>query len=202
MTLRAEVSDPDQSAASLAVRWTVTQVHDNHVHPSVFTADGGAVAFTPAEHGEAGQLYYYRVTADVRDDTGLASSDETALFLAPGSAERDVTPSATPISRAPIANIARLVDGDVPAPGAGGSGRQVRTAQTDGPEWIGLEFDAAQRFTRLLFVEGRHEAEGGWFETLAVQVRQSGEWTDVVENGEPMRKLVVNYPENKVEAVL
>ena len=47
-------------------------------------------------------------------------------------------------------------------------------------------------------------------EALTIEVEQrvengvveSFEWTDVVENGEPMRKLVVNYPENKVEAVL
>lgn len=184
LRLVAEADDPDQSAASLAVRWTVTQVHDSHVHPDVFVADGPTATFTPPEHGLPGEVVYYRIVAEVRDDTGLASTDETALYLGPGPAEADMTGGATPIALASVPGLGALVDGLTPAPGSTSPAGQIRTdtGDPDRPiDWIGLTFPGEQTFTRLTFTEGLHEAVGGWFETLGVQVRQAGVWRDVVD---------------------
>lgn len=38
---------------------------------------------------------------------------------------------------------------------------------------------AAQTFNRVVFQEGRHFGDGGWFKTLTVQVRQAGTWVKV-----------------------
>ena len=54
----------------------------------------------------------------------------------------------------------------------------------DGPnaaadDWIGYQFPTTQTFSRVLFQEGINFADGGWFNTLTVQVRQGGVWVNV-----------------------
>ena len=191
-TLRASVSDPDQSNGSLFVRWTVTQVHDNHVHPDVFTGSGTTAVFTPAEHGATGETVYYRILAEVRDATGLVSTDETTLFLAGAEGETDVTAAGTPIAQVAqpqpgrgSTDIEVIRDGVTPDPGDGRTALQFATYNgslgVNETDWVGYSFPAPQRFTRLDFVEGVHAADGGWFETTPrVQVRENGTWRDVV----------------------
>lgn len=38
-------------------------------------------------------------------------------------------------------------------------------------DWIGYTFDEWQTFERILFQEGLHQADGGWFESLTVETR-------------------------------
>ncbi|HYD49885.1 MAG TPA: PKD domain-containing protein, partial [Terriglobales bacterium] len=73
-------------------------------------------------------------------------------------------------------------DGDKPPVGNEESLRQYDTY--DGPEtanedWIGYEFTESHDFTRVVFQEGRHFEDGGWFATLTVQVRQGGVWQNI-----------------------
>ena len=75
-------------------------------------------------------------------------------------------------------------DGDLPPPGNSDSSRQVDTyhggvAETE--DWMGYTYDAPYAFNRVLFQEGRHFFDGGFFEpgTLTVQVLQSGVWVEV-----------------------
>ena len=42
--------------------------------------------------------------------------------------------------------------------------------------FVGYTFTSNFNFTSLLFQEGRHYGDGGWWETLTVQVRQAGMW--------------------------
>lgn len=181
--LVATVTDPDEGDAGLAVRWTVTQIHDTHFHPAVFEGEGTETFFIPAEHGANGDLVYYRVRAEVRDASGLTAVDEASVFLGPGPVERDVTTEATPRALSLISDLPSLTDGVFPPPGSPANAVQVRTRPSaeDEEDWIGLEFNTAEAFTRLDFVEGRHEAGGGWFERLGVQVHQDGEWRDVLD---------------------
>jgi hypothetical protein len=46
-------------------------------------------------------------------------------------------------------------------------------------DWIGYQFASAQTFSRVLFQEGINFADGGWFNTVTVQVRQGGTWVNV-----------------------
>ncbi|MEM6326306.1 MAG: PQQ-dependent sugar dehydrogenase [Bacteroidota bacterium] len=180
--LIAEVSDPDQNNNSLAVQWTITQIHENHSHPDIFVGSGRTDTFTPFEHGLPGETVYYRVRAEVRDDRGLSSVAETVLFTGPGVSARDVTADATPIAGVNVPNLGRLVDGVEPASGTTSGAFQVRTNSGDPDrteDWIGLEFSETKTLSGLRFVEGRHEANGGWFEALDVQVRRGGNWASV-----------------------
>jgi len=58
----------------------------------------------------------------------------------------------------------------------------------DGPntaadDWIGYQYTAAQTFNRMVFQEGMHFSDGGWFKNLTVQVRQAGIWVNVQRLG-------------------
>jgi uncharacterized repeat protein (TIGR03806 family) len=46
-------------------------------------------------------------------------------------------------------------------------------------DWIGYEFSSDHTFGLIVFWEGTHFGNGGWFDTLTVQVRQSGVWNEV-----------------------
>jgi hypothetical protein len=73
-------------------------------------------------------------------------------------------------------------DGDRPEPGSTDPARQYDTwdgANAAAEDWIGYAYDAPRTFSRVVFQEGRHFNDGGWFETLTVQVRQDGAWVEV-----------------------
>ena len=46
-------------------------------------------------------------------------------------------------------------------------------------DWIGYQFTTPQTFNKVVFQEGRHFSDGGWFTTMTVQVRQAGAWVNV-----------------------
>jgi hypothetical protein len=72
-------------------------------------------------------------------------------------------------------------DGDKPPTGTVASGRQYDTccANNNPEDWIGYQYSSAQTFGRVVFQEGMHFFDGGWFTTLRVQVRQNGIWVNV-----------------------
>ncbi len=79
-------------------------------------------------------------------------------------------------------NLEVIRDGDLPAVGTTDSQRQWDSwngggASTDA--WIGYSYAAPQTFTKVVFQEGKNFFDGGWFNTLTVQVRQNGTWMNV-----------------------
>jgi hypothetical protein len=46
-------------------------------------------------------------------------------------------------------------------------------------DWFGYVFPAPQTFSALIFQEGMHFPDGGWFDTLTVQVHVGNEWKSV-----------------------
>ena len=73
-------------------------------------------------------------------------------------------------------------DGDRPPPGNGETRRQYdsydgNNAAAD--DWVGYTFASPQTFTRVVFQEGIHFWDGGWFLNLTVHVRVGGVWTPV-----------------------
>ena len=187
--LRARVSDPDQAPGTLSIRWEVDQVHDAHVHPDVFVGSGAVTSFSPPEHGAPGERVYYRVRALVRDASGLEAEASRALFLAGDAGEQDVATGARPLALVPRSlgggdNLPAIVDGVFPARGSVNYPAQY-DSYTD-PEggreedWVGLDLGAERVLTRVTFQEGMHNDNGGWWETLRVQVRRGGLWRDVL----------------------
>jgi glucose/arabinose dehydrogenase len=70
-------------------------------------------------------------------------------------------------------------DGDRPPPGTIDSLRQYDTYLGDAnatEDWIGYELPQVHTFSRVIFQEGMHFFDGGWFDTLTVQVRRGGVW--------------------------
>ncbi len=47
-------------------------------------------------------------------------------------------------------------------------------------DWLGYEYDEPKTFNSLLFQEGMHFVDGGWFDELRVQVLVDEDWVDVV----------------------
>ena len=73
-------------------------------------------------------------------------------------------------------------DGNLPPVGSGDSSRQYDThdgANSADNDWIGYEYSSDRTFDHIVFQEGRQFWNGGWFETLTVQVRQGGSWQSV-----------------------
>ena len=78
--------------------------------------------------------------------------------------------------------LAVIRDGDRPAPGTGNTKRQYDSYDGNNAaseDWVGYTFASAQTFTRVVFQEGVHFWDGGWFLSLTVQVRQGGQWVAV-----------------------
>ena len=75
-------------------------------------------------------------------------------------------------------------DGDKPPVGSG-EGEAARQYDSYTPntfasqDWVGYTFPTAHTFDRVVFQEGLHFWDGGWFASLAVQVRQNGQWVNV-----------------------
>jgi hypothetical protein len=79
-------------------------------------------------------------------------------------------------------NLGVIRDGVKPPAGSSDSTQEYDTydgANTAPEDWIGYTFAAPQTFSRVMFQEGMHFWDGGWFTTLTVQVRQAGVWTTV-----------------------
>ncbi|HWC04084.1 MAG TPA: discoidin domain-containing protein, partial [Methylomirabilota bacterium] len=79
-------------------------------------------------------------------------------------------------------NLAVIKDGDKPPVGTSQSSRQYDSwdgANGASEDWVGYTFSSARTFSRVVFQEGMHFWDGGWFQSLTVQVRQNGTWVSV-----------------------
>ena len=74
-------------------------------------------------------------------------------------------------------NLAIIRDGIKPEVGSTSSATQYDTYHGSAPasvDWVGYTFGGNQNFASVVFQEGLHFFDGGWFDTLTVQVRQAG----------------------------
>ena len=99
----------------------------------------------------------------------------------------NLAPTGTPIARvtAPIGGggpLSLIRDGVKPAVGSTNSAQQYDSwagPNSATEDWVGYTFSTTRTFTRVVFQEGKHFTDGGWFTTLTVQVRQNGQWVNV-----------------------
>ena len=120
--------------------------------------------------------------------TLLVASIALGFAIPNATADTLVTSEATSIiARVPNptgggASLSVIRDGDKPAAGTSSSSRQYDSwdgANSASEDWVGYTFSGTRTFTRVVFQEGMHFWDGGWFTTLTVQVRQAGVWTNV-----------------------
>ncbi|MDB5870386.1 MAG: Kelch domain protein [Polaromonas sp.] len=179
-----------------------------------------SLASTPAYPGSNNNVNYETYTLQFASISG----DAIRLFGAPGgsaafisvaelqvhgaasAAPADLTSIGTIIAKitAPQGggsrNLQIIRDGVTPAVGSTNSSTQYDTY--DGPntaadDWIGYQFSSSQTFNRVVFQEGIHFGDGGWFNNLTVQVRRAGSWVNVASLSAtpayPGRNNGVNY---------
>ena len=148
----------------------------------------GSASVTKTVGGlRSGTEYYYRVHA--YNSAGTANANEDSCFIsAPPTNAPDITMLGSPI--AAVTNptgrgnrsIAVIQDGVTPPPGSTDSSLQYDTYTGNRfrlTDWIGYSFPGSQTFSGLIFEEGIHFSDGGWFTSLNVQVRVQGVWTNV-----------------------
>jgi len=104
----------------------------------------------------------------------------------PGSRELTALGSVIAKITAPLGggsrNLEIIRDGVMPPAGSTDWASQYDTydgANAAPDDWIGYQYALAQTFNRVVFQEGRHFFDGGWFNNLTVQVRQGGVWANV-----------------------
>lgn len=183
-------SDPEGQPLSYA--WSVDLYHDIHVHPGSFLASGTTASLPVEVSPEDDELLYYRVQLTVTDAGGLSASDEA--FVLPTNNRRNVSGTALPISRMDELSppnptgggnhdIEVLRDGVLPPVGSADSLTQYDSyhgGAQGSDDWIGVAFPAPPgdefRFTSVAFQEGKHFVDGGWWQSLAVEVRNGGVW--------------------------
>ena len=161
------------------------------------------LAITPAYAGNNGVSYEtYTLTFNpIQGDAirlygtpggsaAFISVGELEVFEASGGGGAPVESRVSPrsvIARVPApfgsgAGLTVVNDGDKPPVGSGNSARQYDSWDGNNPateDWVGCEFTGQQTFTKLVFQEGIHFFDGGWFTTLTAQVRQNGQWVGV-----------------------
>jgi hypothetical protein len=100
----------------------------------------------------------------------------------------DITDSATPIALITMPtgggnhDLEVLRDDDRPPVGNNESSRQYDTFTSDPnrtEDWLGHSFDGSRSLMRVVFQAGIKFPDGGWFESIRVQIRNGGVWSDV-----------------------
>ncbi|HKP59104.1 MAG TPA: PQQ-dependent sugar dehydrogenase [Polyangiales bacterium] len=123
----------------------------------------------------------------VSDGVSQSAADTVTFTVNPVSAPEDLTPLGAPICSVRRSfgggnhDLGVIRDGISPALDATDTLLQYDTftGQLTGNGWIGYQLPAPRAFGRLVFQEGLHFIDGGWFGALDVQVRRGGVWSSV-----------------------
>jgi hypothetical protein len=140
----------------------------------IYGAPGGSAAFI-----SVGELQVY--VADAAPTGGTTAAAPAAADVAVAAQAQSI------IARVPSPSgsggpLSVIRDGDRPAVGTFASTRQYDSwdgANAASEDWVGYTFSSALTFTRVVFQEGMQFSDGGWFNSLTVQVRQGGLWVGV-----------------------
>ena len=186
VTLWGQGTDVETPAEELSFHWNVTQVHNLHDHPDFFNGDGALQQFVVAEHGLPNEVNLLRINMMVSDG---ALIDTTTHYIALARAgETDITPAGTPMAliTSPTGggnpSLSVIHDGVFPPAGSNDPLQQYDTYDGGGPralDWIGYSFPSTRYFSKLYFQEGMHLPNGGWFETITVEIRNGSTWFPV-----------------------
>lgn len=83
VAFRASASDPYEPDEDLEIQWAIDLVHNQHVHPTVRAYDSWGGVFEFPEHGDGGEVVFYRFRATVTDGEGLSRSVEREVRTQP-----------------------------------------------------------------------------------------------------------------------
>ncbi|MCG8604604.1 DNRLRE domain-containing protein, partial [bacterium] len=187
IALQGTASDPDEPESSLQFEWEIDLHHNDHIHPATHNFLGSFASIIPEDHGDPWDLIYLAIKLRVTDSSDL-TREAVSYVVMKSEGEKDITEHGTPVAL--ITNpsgrgnlsIEIIKDGIFPAVGSDDPSRQYDTedgSHSRPEDWIGYDFNENRRFGKLIFQEGIHFEDGGWFDSLQVQVRVTGAWTDV-----------------------
>lgn len=169
----------DSNGGALAYRWSQT--------------DGPAVTLRDADTSAAS---FRAPTVDTRialafsltvsDAAGASDTDEMVVYVDPEGAE-DISSVGDVIvsERHPIGggdhDLDVIRDGVMPSSQETNIALQYDTVVESPPPlaWVGYEFVEDRMFDRIVYQEGQHFPDGGWFTSLSVEVRRGGVWRSV-----------------------
>jgi glucose/arabinose dehydrogenase len=171
----------DSDGAALSYAWT--QIADGVEPVTLRDSTTGAASFR-APDVEARTQLAFRLT--VRDGSGASDSDDVAVYIDPVGAQDVSSLGAILVSeRHPVGggshDLELIRDGVMPGPLETDPLLQYDTV-TGIPvalTSIGYVFSEERMFERLVYQEGQHFADGGWFTSLGVEVRRGGVWRSV-----------------------
>jgi hypothetical protein len=179
LTLNAAAS-VDADADALTYAWTQTS------GPAVTLSS--ATSKTPtftAPSVSSATTFGFSVTVS---DGQVSSSASVSVNVTVAPSTIDVTASGSIIATvtSPTGggsrNIAIIRDGVTPGSGSSNSQQQYDTYNGGGAraeEYFGYTFSTSRAFNKVVFQDGMKFANGGWFTSLKVQVRQGGTWVNV-----------------------
>ncbi len=179
------VSEGVHGKVSLGTAFSLPEGYDGEVTQTLDMGDGtvvGAVlgAYQYSEDGE----YDISYTVKAGDVESTAVVSVSVNGADPNGRGFIVTPSCS--AKSPTGggnkNIRVITDGTVPDPYSGTAAEQYDTftgAYSDS-EWFALEFDHSVLVTAVVFADGKHFSNGGWFDAAPqVQIYKDGAWTGV-----------------------
>jgi len=185
--MEGEAIDSDEPEGNLVYDWQVILHHNSHVHPEFFNFEGKSAAYTPPAHGDEDDFYYLEFELFVQDSQGLRDTVKSFIVIN-STNEVDITNSASPIalitspSGSGNSDIEVIRDTIFPPVGSEDPLQQYDTsisAPGRTEDWIGYDFQTDRIFSKIIFQEGIHFEDGGWFDSLGVQIRSDGAWQNV-----------------------
>ncbi|HXV12764.1 MAG TPA: PKD domain-containing protein [Candidatus Krumholzibacteria bacterium] len=186
VVLWGEATDDDTPSEDLTFHWVVSQVHNLHTHPDFFVGDGKLLVFNVTEHGLPHEVNLLRVDMHVSDGSLTDTTTHFVVLARPG--ETDITGDGTPIAliTSPTGSgnpsLSVIHDAVFPIAGSVDPMQQYDTFTGGAPravDWIGYSFLETRYFSKLVFQEGIHFADGGWFDDLDVEVLEGSTWLPV-----------------------
>jgi glucose/arabinose dehydrogenase len=171
----------DSDGAALSYAWT--QVAEGVERVTLRDGTTAAASFRAPDVGSRTQLTFHLTVSDA---AGASDSDDVVVYVDPEGAQDVSSLGAILVSeRHPVGGGSHdpelIRDGVMPGPLEVDPLRQYDTV-TGIPAAltsIGYLFSEERMFERLVFQEGQHFADGGWFTSLGVEVRRGGVWRAV-----------------------
>lgn len=187
ISMEGNAVDPDEPEENLLYNWQVILHHNSHTHPQFFSFDGKLGIYRTPAHGDDDDFYYVEFELRVRDSQGLSDIAKSFVIIKVES-EIDITDLGSPLAliTAPSGSgnpdIEVIRDNQFPPVDSGDPMQQYDTSTGVGgrsEDWIGYEFPTSHIFSKIIFQEGIHFDDGGWLDSLFVQVRANGVWGNV-----------------------
>ena len=171
--------------------YALPEGYEGEILHSFDMGDGTVIPFIMGSYEyENGGTYDIRYTVKTGDKESIASVTVTVIGAGNGDRGFVMTPSCS--TRMPAGSgskdISIIADGFYPDYASWSNLEQydTYTGAYSNSEWFALVFDHSVHVTGVLFTDGMHFNNGGWYDPApSVQIFKDGAWTDVATTCDP-----------------